>query len=162
MNRIVKFGFDAKLYVCAAGIGGTPAGEGGDPPAAGPVWTLVKGVKNLTLNLSSAEADVSVRDIKWKLVAAGLIEASIEFDLTYRPSADGFSDLRTAYFGGDPIGLAIMDGDIITAGTQGLWADCCIFNFGQEQPLDNAMGVKVTAKPTLTDNEPAWKVIASA
>jgi hypothetical protein len=37
----VKLGLDAKLYFCAAGIGGTPT------------WTLLGNVKNLTLNLAA-------------------------------------------------------------------------------------------------------------
>jgi hypothetical protein len=60
------------------------------------------------------------------------------------------------------IGLAVMDGDITTAGSQGLWADCDILDFSREEPLDGAMIVKVTAKPTYTTNAPQWKTIAAA
>jgi len=42
---MVRFGIDAKLYFCAAGIGGTPT------------WTELTNVKNVTLSLTKGEAD---------------------------------------------------------------------------------------------------------
>ena len=39
----VKFGLDAKLYYCVAGIGGAPT------------WTELSNVKNVTLNLQTDE-----------------------------------------------------------------------------------------------------------
>ena len=62
---MVKLGLDAKLYFCAAGIGGTPT------------WTELTNVKNVTLNLQKGEADVTTRaNNGWKATAGTLKEGS--------------------------------------------------------------------------------------
>ena len=60
------------------------------------------------------------------------------------------------------IGLAAMDGDIATNGSQGLWADCMIMDFSRDEPLEEAIGVKVTAKPTYSANPAIWKTIGGS
>jgi predicted secreted protein len=147
----IKLGIDAKLYFCAAGIGGTPT------------WTEINNVRNVTLDLKRAEADVTTRASGgWKATAAAMKEASIEFEMPYDPAADGFEELRDAWLNGTLVGLAVMDGAIATAGSQGLWADCAILDFSQEQPLEEAATVKVSAKPTASANAPQWKEIAGS
>ena len=144
----VKLGMDAKLYFCAAGIGGTPT------------WTLLGNVKNVTLNLQKGEADVTTRaNAGWKATAGTLKEGSIEFEMVWDTSDAGFTAIQTAYFNNTLIGLAAMDGAIATNGSQGLWADCMITDFSRDEPLEEAITVKVTAKPTYSANAPIWKTV---
>ena len=144
----VKLGMDAKLYFCAAGIGGSP------------VWTLLGNVKNVTLSLQKGEADVTTRaNNGWKATAATLKEGSIEFEMVWDPSDAGFTAIKDAYFNNTIIGMAVIDGVITTTGSQGLWADCMITDFSREEPLEDAISVKVTAKPTYSANPPLWKVV---
>lgn len=145
-----KLGLDAKLYFCAAGIGGSPT------------WTELTNVKNVTLSLQKGEADVTTRaNNGWKATAATLKEGSIEFEMVWDPSDAGFTAIKNSYFNNTPIGLAAMDGPVATAGSQGLWADCAIMDFSRDEPLDEAISVKVTAKPTYSVNPPLWKTIAA-
>ena len=144
----VKLGMDAKLYFCAAGIGGSP------------VWTLLGNVKNVTLNLQKGEADVTTRaNNGWKATAGTLKEGSIEFEMVWDTADAGFTAIQQAYFNNTLIGMAAMDGPIATNGSQGLWADCMITDFSRDEPLEEAITVKVTAKPTYSANAPLWKTI---
>jgi hypothetical protein len=144
----VKLGLDAKLYYCVAGIGATPT------------WTLLGNVKNVTLNLQKGEADVTTRaNNGWKATAATLKEGSIEFEMVWDPADTGFTAIKDAYFNNTLIGMAAMDGAVATTGSQGLWADCAITDFTRDEPLEDAISVKVTAKPTYSANAPIWKTI---
>lgn len=146
----VKLGMDAKLYFCAAGIGATPT------------WTELTNVKNVTLNLQKGEADVTTRaNNGWKATAGTLKEGSIEFEMVWDTADAGFTALKNAYFNNSLIGLAAMDGPVATVGSQGLWADCMVIDFSRDEPLEEALSVKVTAKPTYSANPPIWKTVAS-
>lgn len=144
----VRLGLDAVLYYCAAGIGGTPT------------WSELGNVKNVTLSLQKGEADVTTRaNNGWKATAATLKEGSIEFEMVWDTEDAGFTAIKDAYFNNSIIGLAVMDGPIATEGSQGLWADCHITDFSRDEPLEDAITVKVTAKPTYSANPPQWKTI---
>jgi len=146
-----KLGKDGKLYYCEAGIGGTPD------------WSELTNARDVTLGLTKGEADVTTRgNAGWKASAATLKEGTIEWEMVWDPSDEGFTAVKDAWFNNTTLGLAVMDGDIATAGSQGLWADCDILDFSREEPLDGAMIVKVTAKPTYTANAPQWKTIPAA
>jgi predicted secreted protein len=144
----VKLGDEMKLYLCAAGIGGTPA------------WTEVPIIRDVTLSHSKGEADVSVRGAGgWKRVVGAMKEATIEFEMVWDTEDAAFQAIKDAYFDDTLLGLAVMDGDVAAAGSEGLWADCAILKFDRKEPLDGAVTVGVKAKPTYSANPPTWKVI---
>ena len=130
-------GLDAKLLRGTAGATGA---------------TEVKNVKDLTLNLESSEADVTTRATKgWKATVAALKEASLEFGILYDTEDADFTAFQAAYFGNTPIALFVTDGD-----GHGLDADWSITGFTVEQPLEEALTVSVTAKPTASTRAPVW------
>ena len=147
----VKLGDEMKLYFCADGIGGTPT------------WTELSIVKDVKLNTSKGEADVTTRASGgWKQVIGTLMDASIEFEMPWDTENEGLQAVKGAYFtSGALLGLAVMDGPIAEAGSEGLWADCAILKFERSEPLENASTVSVTAKPTYSANVPQWKTIGS-
>jgi len=147
----VKLGDEMKLYYCAAGIGGTPT------------WTELSRVKDVKLNTSKGEADVTTRASGgWKQVIGTLMDASIEFEMPWDTANEGLQAVKAAYFtSGALLGLAVMDGPVDEAGSEGLWADCAILKFERSEPLENASTVSVTAKPTYSENAPQWKVIGA-
>jgi len=133
----IVLGLDAKLLRGAAGATGA---------------TEVKNVKDLTLNLESSEADVTTRATKgWKATVAALKEASLEFGILYDTEDADFTAFQAAYFGNTPIALFVTDGD-----GHGLDADWSITGFTVEQPLEEALTVSVTAKPTASTRAPVW------
>ena len=134
----IVLGLDAKLLRGTAGATGA---------------TEVKNVKDLTLNLESGEADVTTRATKgWKASVATLKEASLDFGILYDNEGADFQAVSSAYFKNKPLALFVSDG----AGN-GLDADFSITGFSVEQPLEEALSVSVTAKPTASTRAPAWK-----
>lgn len=114
--------------------------------------TEVKNVKDLTLTMESGEADVTTRATSgWKASIATLKEASLEFGILYDTEDADFKAFRDAYFGNTALSLFVTDG----AGS-GLDADWSITGFSVEQPLEEALSVSVTAKPTASTRAPAW------
>lgn len=135
----IVLGLDAKLF---RGTVGTQAA------------TEVKNVKDLTLNLESGEADVTTRATEgWKASAATLKEASLEFSILYDTEDADFTAFRTAYFSNTPLALFVSDGQ---TSAHGLDADFSITAFTVEQPLEEAVSVSITAKPTASTRAPAW------
>lgn len=135
----IVLGLDSKLF---RGTAGTQAA------------TEVKNVKDLTLNLESGEADVTTRATEgWKASAATLKEASLEFSILYDTEDADFTAFQAAYFGNTPIALFISDGQDTA---HGLDADFSITAFTLEQPLEEAVSVSITAKPTASTRAPTW------
>ncbi|MBM4019871.1 MAG: hypothetical protein FJ288_16375 [Planctomycetes bacterium] len=149
----VKQGGEMKLYWCAEGIGGTPT------------WTELAIVQDVKLSTSKGEADVTTRAAGgWKQTVGTLVDASIEFEMPWDTEDDGFQAVKDAYFGGTLIGLCLADdalgeGGTFPAGTEVFRADCAILKFDRSEPLDGAVTVAVTAKPTYSANPPVYEVI---
>lgn len=134
----VILGLDAKLLRGPAGSTGS---------------TEVKNVKDLTLSLESGEADVTTRATKgWRAIVATLKDGSLEFGILYDPEDADFQAFSEAYFNNTPIALFVTDGV-----GNGLDADFSITGFSVEQPLEEALSVSVTAKPTASTRAPEWK-----
>lgn len=135
---MIKLGLDAVLY----------RGEAGSTAE-----TEVENVKDVTVSLESGEADVTTRKTKgWRASVATLKEASLEFSILYDTADEDFQAFHTAYFGNAPIALFVSDGD-----GNGLDADFSITSFSVEQPLEEAISVSITAKPTASERAPIWK-----
>ena len=135
----IIIGLDAKLFRGTAGTQGT---------------IEVTNVKDVSLRLESGEADVTTRKAKgWKLSVATLKEASLEITILYDTEDEDFLAFKTAYFTNTPLSLFVTDGDTTA---HGLDADFSVTGFTVDQPLEEAVTVKVTAKPTASDRAPVW------
>lgn len=151
MTTSYKLGQDCKIYYCVAGIGGTPE------------WSELGNVREVNTNCQKGEADVTTRGNNgWKATAGTTKDASIDFEMVWDPGNAGFTAIQTAFMANSTIGIAAMDGPIATAGSQGLWADCAVTNFSRQEPLEGAVTVKVTVKPTYSANAPIWKTISGS
>jgi len=143
----IRLGMEAKLYIDPAGVGGSS-------------WSELANVKDVTLNLETGEADVTTRGNQgWRATVATLKDGSIEFEMVWDTADAGFTAIKDAYFNNSLIGFAIMDGDIATPGSQGLQADFSITNFSRNEPLEEAVTVSVTAKPTYSTTAPQWVTV---
>jgi len=124
-------------------------------------WVEVDNVKDLTLSLEKGEADVTTRASGgWRETAATLKDGSVEFGMVYDPADANFTAFQNAFLSDSQLELAIVDGDITTVGTQGLRASFEIFNFGQEQNLEEAVMVNVTIKPGRSEHAPEWMTVS--
>ena len=129
--------------------------------ASGPgdvTWNEIKNVRDLTLNLETGEADVTTRaNNGWRATAATLKDGSIEFEMLWDTGDAAFGALKDAWAGGAEIALAAMDGDIATAGSEGLAGNFTVTNFSRSEPLEEGVTVSVTVKPS---SETQWYVKA--
>ena len=143
----LKLGMDAKLYFNAGSY------DGAD-------WTELTNVKDVTLSLEAGEADVTRRATGgWRATVATLKEGSIEFEMIWDTEDEGFTAIQSAFFDNEPIEFAVMDGSILEPGSQGLRATMSITNFSRNEPLEEALTVNVTAKPTYAEHAPEWMTV---
>jgi len=111
-------------------------------------WQEISNVKDLTLNLETGEADITTRaNNGWRATLATLKDGSIEFEMLWETGDAGFTALKTALATGSEIALAAMDGDIETAGSEGLAGNFTVTNFSRSEPLEEGVTVSVTVKP---------------
>jgi hypothetical protein len=138
-------GMNCKLY-----FGSALLSESVTPATAD--WTEIDNAKDVTLNLETGEADVTTRaNNGWKATAATLKEGSIEFEMLWKPGDSAFIALQTAWAGGSEVAVAAMDGPIDgegSTGKQGLASNFTVTNFTRDEPLAEAVTVKVTLKPS--------------
>jgi predicted secreted protein len=143
----VRLGLDARLYRNTGTF-------------AAPVWNPVQNVKDVTLNLEAGEADVSTRGTGgWRATVATLKDASVEFEMVWDTADDDFAAIRDAFLNRGALEFAVMDGDITLSGSQGLRATCMVTTFSRNEPLEEAVTVSVTIKPTFAANPPLWLVV---
>jgi hypothetical protein len=143
----VKLGLDAKLYRNTGTF-------------AAPVWSEIKNVKDVTLNLEAGEADVTTRgNAGWKATVATLKDGSVEFEMVWDTADTDFGAFRDAFLNKTSIELAVLDGDVTVTGTQGLRADFMVTKFTRSEPLEEAITASVTVKPTYSANSPTWLIV---
>ncbi len=112
--------------------------------------------KDVTVNLERAEADITTRaNSGWRATVSTLRDASVDFEMVWKPGDGGFDAIKDAYLDAYGVGedegtieLAILDGDKDIVGSQGLKATFSITSFSRSEPLEEALMVSVTAKLT--------------
>ena len=115
--------------------------------------TEMTNVKDVELNLTTGEADITTRAANgWRAYAATLKEASLTFQMNYDAADTDFTAIQTAFMNNSAISFLVGDDK-----GNGLDADFVITEFNIPQPLEEAVTVSVTAKPTLSERAPSWK-----
>jgi hypothetical protein len=146
----VLLGLDAKLYRNSSTY-------------ESPTWVEIENVKDVTLSLEKGEADVTTRaNDGWRATKGTLKDASVEFQMVWDTEDTGFTAIQEAYFGNTSLDLAVMSGDITTAGSQGLRAEMDVFSFSRSEALEEAQMVDVSLKPTYSANAPTWMVVSGS
>jgi hypothetical protein len=72
----------------------------------------------------------------------------MEFEMVWDTDDQGFTAIKDAWLNSTEIALAAMDGDISTGGSQGLASNFTVTNFSRNEPLEEAITVNVTVKPS--------------
>lgn len=134
----IRLGMEAKMYHGTAGATAT---------------TEMTNVKDVTLNLEKGEADVTTRGNQgWRATVGTLKDGSVEFEQVWDNTDSGFAAIKNAYFNDEPIALLILDAE----NGEGLDADFSVTNFSRNEPLEEAITVSVTVKPTYSTRAPTW------
>ena len=146
----IRLGLNAKLYRNTGSY-------------ASPTWNEIGNVKDVTLNLESAEADVTVRaNNGWRATVPTLKDASVEFEMVWDTADEDFQAIRDAYLNNTTLEILALDGPVSGAGStgnQGLRAVCNVTGFSRSEPLEEALSVSVTVKPAYSANPPTWHVV---
>ncbi|MEX2388777.1 MAG: phage tail tube protein [Phycisphaeraceae bacterium] len=148
-----KLGMHAVLYLGAELLDDTTA-------PADVTWSEQDNVRDVTLSLETGEADVTTRGNQgWRATAATLKDGSIEFEMIWKPGDSGFEQIKDAWLASDELSAAVMDGDITTADNQGLVSNFTVTNFSRSEPLEEAITVSVTLKPS---SRTQWYVVSGS
>lgn len=144
-------GLDCKLYYNTTAP--TPAAV----PDSGVGWVLAANVKDVDLDGSTDQADVTTRNNNgWKAARATLKDGSITFSMVYDTSDAAFTAFKDAWEDGTTIGVEMLSGVRTVQATVGLRAEMSVTNFRLRQPLDGVMEVDVTVTPTLSTYPATW------
>lgn len=139
----MTFGWEAKLYYNAALYDA-------------PDWREIDLVRASSLSLPRDEVEATKFGSQWKASLASFMAASVELEIPWDPSDEGFNALLTAYIRNETIELAVVDREIDDADVQGLRATWTLLDFSQEAPLGEELTARVVVKPAPADQEPEW------
>lgn len=120
-----------------------------------PVWNDVPNVKDLSLTLDKADADVTTRgNAGWRAMRSTLKEASVEFQMVHDPDDVDYQALRDAWVDSTVIEFAVLDSAITVSGASGVRASMDVKTFSRSENLEEAMMTSVTIRPTYATNAP--------
>jgi predicted secreted protein len=123
-------------------------------------WNELKNVRDLTLSLEAGEADVTTRgNDGWRATVATLKDGVIEFEMVWDTADADFTAIRNAFISNSPIAFAVVIGELGTSEAEGFSAMYMITGFTRNEPLEEAITVSVTAKPTYSARPPGWFVV---
>ena len=109
--------------------------------------TLANNVKDVTLNLTTGEADTTTRgNSGWKSTSPTLKEATVDFEMQHQPG-DAFSAaVIAAWLAGTTVAMAVLTGERATSLTVGPRGNWTITNCSRSEPLEDSVKWSVTAK----------------
>jgi len=132
-----KLGLDGKLYY----------------KVTGGSYVELTNVKDLTLNMEKALADVTTRAANgWKQYRGALKDASLEWEMVWDTADTGFIAIKDAYLNNTQLWLKALD----SSGGHGFEMLCEITGFSKKEPLEEAQTVSVTAKPAYSATPPSY------
>lgn len=135
-----KLGMEAKLYYA---VGGQDGGS----------FTEMTNVRDVTLELSAGEADMTTRANEgWRATVATLRDANLTFEMVWDTEDAGFGAVKDAFLANAIIGFQVLDG----ASGEGLQADFMVTNFSRSEPLEEGITVSVTARIAYSATPPEW------
>lgn len=151
----VLLGINARLYY-------TTSQTPDDPLVAASAMTEVTNATDLTLDLSLAEADISVRGTSGFRAKVGtLAEGTIDFDMIWDDADTVFDDFITAWNNRSVLTIAALD-KAKAIGAQGLYAPMAVIGFSKSEALEDAQKVSVSLAVTkATFLAPSWTKIAA-
>lgn len=122
-----------------------------------PVWNECANVRDNTLNMETAKADVTTRGNNgWRANAPTLKEGSIEFEALWDLTDANFAAMFTAFLNNTPLDMLVLDQAIASGSAQGLRAVMMVTKCSRKEPLEDATKADVMIEPTYASNPPRW------
>lgn len=158
-----SLGLNAKAYYATSrATWGTLDADGYSHSAAAPGGlTELTNIRDLSLNMTNAEADVTTRGSGgFELTLATLTSAEINFDMVYDTADTGFVKMQNAFFNKTNLPLAFLSGNKTSTNSAGLWIDAMVTKFEKSENLADAQMVSVSVKPGYSTVAPEWVKVA--
>jgi hypothetical protein len=142
-----KLGIEMKLY---RNTGSTES----------PTWAELTNVKDVNVDFSKGEADVTTRaSAGWKSYRGTLKEFSADFQMVYDPADTSFAAIEAAFMDNTALDLAFADGPIATSGTRYIRTACEVFGFKRGESNEDAVMYDVTVKRTHSLTPPTFVTV---
>lgn len=152
----IKIGMQCKAYLGGALLAGKDAAA----VAAVTTWAELTNVTDVTLNLSTDEADVTTRgNDGWKQTVATLKDGSVEFKMNWDNTDASFSTIFQAWLTTTPVAAMFLTGARTVPGEDGLCSNYSITNCTREETLTGAVQASVTLKP---HSQTQWYTVPAA
>jgi hypothetical protein len=136
-------GMDCIAYYCVTNLDGSVT----TPENAS--WLEMANFKDVTLSRSRAKADITTRANRGHRASRGtFMEENITGKIMWLPGDAAFDAIQSAFEVNTLLAMAFMDGDIDTAGSQGLVANMSVTGFTRNEPLEEGVTVDVTLEPS--------------
>ena len=102
--------------------------------------TEITNVRDVTLSLESADADITTRaNSGWRNTISTLRECTVEFQLLWLPGDSAFETIRNAFLAGTEIALAVLDQKRTVQGSLGPVGNFAITKFSRNEGLEDAV-----------------------
>ena len=103
-------------------------------------------VKDVTLTMTAAEADITTRANQgWKATAPTLKECSVEFQMQHKPGDTGFAAIRAAFLDSTVVDLKVLTDTEANSG-EGPHGKFAVTGFTRNEALADAINYSVTCK----------------
>lgn len=135
-----KLGMNATAHLAAALFTAADAAA-----VTGATLTELTQVRDVTLNLTKATADVSTRGNNgWRATAATLKEASVDFEIVAKAGDAGVEAIRNAFMNNTEIPLVFVDDAIAIEDAEGPAGNWEVSQFNRTEALEDAVKYQVT------------------
>jgi predicted secreted protein len=129
------------------------------PTLAAPTWDVCPGIRDETINMQTALADVTTRAAAgWRLQVGTLSEGTIDTQMLYDTLDPDFVAFQAAFFAKTRVLMGFFDKAPTIPGAQGLIGGFAITNFSINRQLEEAITVDIsfTAREDDAGLGPRW------
>ncbi len=127
---------------------------------AAPIWNRCKFLRDVTMEITSAEAAVKNKGSMFIKYLSGLVDVPLDFEGDWEPGNPVFNAMQKAFWSKEPLEFMLLDGGIKKVGAQGLRGGFAVTKFGRSEPLEEAMSLSASLRLHADyDEEPAWVVV---
>ena len=135
---------------------------------ASPTWVEIKEARDLSLNMTADNFEVSDRNTKFKMYGHGQIDVEISGKMTYRTNNANCETIRGLFLTGCGAEFALMSNRIdgTNGPAEGIRGGFQVFTNSMEFPLADGATVDISLKPCYFENgsnvfvELAWYDVA--
>ncbi len=111
-----------------------------------PVWNRCRFLRDVTLEITSAEAAVKNKGSIFVKYLDGLIDVPLDIEGDWEPGNTVFNAMQEAFWSKEPLEFMFLDGGIKKVGAQGLRGGFMVTKFGRSEPLEDVMSLSASLR----------------